>query len=768
MPFDRAEGGERAFLVFEGITYAASVVLNGKPLGEMLPYSEYRFEITDCLLEKENLLTVSIRDLDVVFGPSEGWENYSGIIRDVYIEYTSDSYLRDIIWNGALSDGYSRGRCEIEALVDTKRKDAGAKNMDTAAENTDTGAKGTDVGVKDTDTGAKDTDPVVRAVLEDRRGRIVGEGTRQGSGRIEFEIEGPELWSPDTPCLYTLRCILLQDGKEVDCLSQKVGFKDFRVQGKRFYLNGEPLFLLGVNRHDLYGDRGHTLTEEEMRKDMQMIKESGVNFVRLVHYPHNKRIIALADELGLLVSEEPGLWWSDMHNPEICAGALAVLKKVIERDRNHISIAFWLSFNECIFTLDFLKDAARVCRDTDPYHMVSGANCMDLTMTKENFTRCGFDFYTMHPYGPTVDRLVESAKTLTEMPLLLTEWGGFYCWHSERLFREFIRTILTLWRNPDSEPVLAGAVFWCWADIYEFHRGGAACQDGILQEGLVDINRNPTVNLQIFTEEFAKLRQPEPAAQYRIEYETGLTAEGRLIPLNLETASAGGAEAAVSVSSANAETLPAANPAEWAAAGSAQNSAVNESAWEAMIRASKEPIPRFYNERKAKRPMEKGPVLPEDIRMIGRFPVRLRKTPYVLCDVLRVPIGKPVSEIYVFGNVSMPRGFPIGGEYGEIIADYTVAYEDGSLETYPMKNGTDFTTASGIYGPSRIDPQSENSPRALRFSWRYDFEQYVINVGTLKTNPEKTTVSLTLTRRNDTYFPLLYGITVKEAKQATR
>ena len=73
------------------------------------------------------------------------------------------------------------------------------------------------------------------------------------------------------------------------------------------------------------------------------------------------------------------------------------------RDRNHISIAFWLSFNECKCTLEYLKEAARVCRENDPYHMVSGANCMSLEMTKENFLNCGFDFYTMHPYAPTVD-----------------------------------------------------------------------------------------------------------------------------------------------------------------------------------------------------------------------------------------------------------------------------------------------------------------------------------------------------------------------------
>lgn len=107
---------------------------------------------------------------------------------------------------------------------------------------------------------------------------------------------------------------------------------------------------MGVCRHDLYGDSGHTASYAEMRRDMELIKYVGVNFVHLVHYPHDSRIIALAYQLGLMVSEEHGLWWSDMHNEAICAGSPEVLRRTVIRRKNHVSIAIWLSFNECIFT----------------------------------------------------------------------------------------------------------------------------------------------------------------------------------------------------------------------------------------------------------------------------------------------------------------------------------------------------------------------------------------------------------------------------------
>lgn len=496
--FDRHGTAPRAFLVFEGITYAAKVTLNGVLLGEMLPYCEYRFEITQLLRETGNRLSVEIRDIDPVFGPTDGWENYSGIIRNVWVEYAPASLLSDAVWSTTFSGNYRTAHCRVQTAADLTIKGL-----------------------------------TCRAVLEDSTNRIVGEASGKPGEALTFEVEEPALWSPDSPTLYTLRCLLLDGDKIVDLRAEKVGFKDLKVSGKRFFLNGAPIFLLGVNRHDLYGDSGHTLTEEEMRRDMTMIKQTGVNYVRLVHYPHNKRILELADELGLMVSEEPGLWWADMKNPEICAGALEVLRRTVRRDRNHASIAFWLSFNECVFTFEFLRDSAEVCRREDPYHMVSGANCMDLDMTKENFPKCGFDFYTMHPYAPTVDRLIESANTLTEMPLLFTEWGGYYCAGNERLFREYIRVILELWRNPDTKPVAAGAVFWCWAEMNEFCRGNPGCQDGVLQEGLVDRFRNPTENLRIFTEAFAQLKLPPRKPDARMDEICPLQESGHFAPLDL-------------------------------------------------------------------------------------------------------------------------------------------------------------------------------------------------------------------------------------------
>ena len=104
--FDLAESGKNVFLRFEGITYSAKVTLNGEEIGEMLPYSRYTFDITEKAREKDNTLLVELEDISPAFGPTEGWENYGGIIRGVSAIYREKSYIEDIFFRTELKNGY--------------------------------------------------------------------------------------------------------------------------------------------------------------------------------------------------------------------------------------------------------------------------------------------------------------------------------------------------------------------------------------------------------------------------------------------------------------------------------------------------------------------------------------------------------------------------------------------------------------------------------------------------------------------------------------
>ena len=111
--FDLPAGtaGRRAFVRLDGITYEADVVLNGEKLGVMLPYVPYEFEVTGMLRALQNELRVIVRDLSAAFGPAEGWENYSGIIRDVSIVYTDESRIEDVFFRTELSPDYTSAQC---------------------------------------------------------------------------------------------------------------------------------------------------------------------------------------------------------------------------------------------------------------------------------------------------------------------------------------------------------------------------------------------------------------------------------------------------------------------------------------------------------------------------------------------------------------------------------------------------------------------------------------------------------------------------------
>ncbi|NLG26087.1 MAG: hypothetical protein GX558_12075 [Clostridiales bacterium] len=682
-------GAERASLRFEGITYRATVWLNGVVLGEMPPYCRCEFDITAAARPGENRLRVDLRDMGMAFGPSEGWENYGGIIRSVYVDYTPRPHIADIYFR-AQPDG-TLGRATCRATVSAECADG------------------------------------LTAVLSlvDHLGDQVAAGSATVSGgaaEVEFALAKPRLWSPDDPYLYTLNARLGDDEVAI-----RVGVKDFHIEGRQFVLNGRPLFLRGVCRHDLWGDQGHTLTRDQMRKDMRMIKATGANFVRLVHYPHDGHIVELADEIGLLVSEEPGLWWSDMHNPAVVSGALEVMERTVLRDRSHVSIAFWLAFNECVFTEEFLLAAGALCRRLDPTRPVSGANCMDLEMTRALFSKCGFDFYTYHPYGNSETQLSGQLsfdgimEALCDKPLVFTEWGGFPTEENHYLFERFLKVLMRAGRAQSGPHMLAGCSYWVWADMYEFQRGEPACLEGRLYEGLVDIYRNPRANYHDFSRALATLHYDEapPCALDAADIDAP---PARYAPIDLFAAADESAQAA------------------------------------AFARLIEESTPVEGYHHKRRRRLTHGPALPHALTAIGSLPVAIRAgAPYVVADSARLAIGRCARRLYLVAAV-MPWGYPCYGERGEVAGAYQVVYEDGGRLVVPLENGVNLATALAAIGPSRIVPTASDCRTAFRLTYDLNWEHYAAQLYAIDTDPDRPISRLEI-RYEKRGALLLYGIT---------
>ena len=674
--FDLDFTSEKIFLKFDGITYSAKVYLNGEYLGNMVAYCEYCFEITEIAKEKDNILLVELEDIAPAFGPTAGWENFGGIIRDVTIEYKSENYIEDVFAHSVITDNYT----SAELTVETKCSFPDSAEFE----------------IKLSYNGER-----VISYIQPANGEF-----------ITKNVQNVHLWSPESPELYKLEVALTENGKVLDTYACNIGFREIKCDKHRFIINGMPVFLAGVCKHEMYNDSGHCPTESQMEADMLRIKEMGCNFVRLVHYPHNKKILDIADRIGLLVSEEPGLWWSDTSNPEISDGSIEVLKRTILRDRNHPSIAFWLCFNECKFTEQFLIDSAKTCKEYDPTRMVSGANCMSNEDTLKYYNICGFDFYTMHPYAQTFDRSRKSALILNDKPLLFSEWGGHYLYNNTKILSEFLSEMNKLYLNASDSGALAGAFFWCFAEVNDFNRGRPACIEGNLSEGLVTQDRKPTLIYDTFCEGIRKIGTlPEEAPFWYVPV-NNMELKGKNLLSDIST--------------------------------------VGFDEYFAQV-AEKERTAPFMR----RRSLKKGPIL-ENNTILNNVPMLIEGDNEIKleCDV-------SAKYLEIVGLVGLNKGYPLSGEYGEDVATLSITFADGNRQTYTFKNGVDVTTVFTTNLSSRINPVAENSEKFAEFGYDKNFEKYIINSMKLKLENQSSIKEIVVKSLNNGYGLLIYGIYTK-------
>ena len=169
---------------------------------------------------------------------------------------------------------------------------------------------------------------------------------------LEQKVENPQKWTAETPVLYTLVLSLFDgDSKLVEARSCKVGFREVRVDGQRLLVNGVPVKLYGVNRHDHSEFGGKAVTREEMEMDVRLMKQFNFNSVRTSHYPNDPYFLDLCDKYGLYVMGEANLEThgvgGKVSNDFTWVGAfLERATRMVMRDRNHPSVIIWSLGNE--------------------------------------------------------------------------------------------------------------------------------------------------------------------------------------------------------------------------------------------------------------------------------------------------------------------------------------------------------------------------------------------------------------------------------------
>ncbi|GAA1593750.1 glycoside hydrolase family 2 TIM barrel-domain containing protein [Actinoplanes couchii] len=290
-------------------------------------------------------------------------------------------------------------------------------------------------------------------------------------------------WSDETPALHTLTVVLHDaDGAELDRTENRVGFRDVEIRGLDLLVNGVRVMIRGVNRHDFDPVTGRTVTAEQMRADLVLMKRHGFNAVRTSHYPNDPVLLDLADELGLYVVDEANIEVHD-HAHEICDDVRYLpafvdrVARMVSRDRNHPSVIIWSLGNESDYGANH-DAAAGWLRRADPTRPLQYEGAI-----KDNWTGgiAGSDIVC--PMYPTLPQIVEHARSGEQnRPLIMCEYS--------HAMGNSNGTLADHWAAIESTPGLQGGFIWEFWDHGILQRlsdgrpaGGSFFRDGVADPG---------------------------------------------------------------------------------------------------------------------------------------------------------------------------------------------------------------------------------------------------------------------------------------------
>jgi beta-galactosidase len=233
--------------------------------------------------------------------------------------------------------------------------------------------------------GAAREDITLDLALSDPDGRTVHRQTLRakriepgGTARLVFEgtVENAALWDAEHPRLHTLALDLKAGGRKLESVVRRVGLREIEVVGTGLFVNGRPVKVRGINRHEVHPLRGRSLTPELWRKDAELFRAANINFIRTSHYPPAEEFLEACDELGLFVECEAPLVWvqhganetwktEDPNDPKFLPYVKRAVAETIAFNRHHPSIIFWSLANESGWSPHF-AEAARMAGGMDP------------------------------------------------------------------------------------------------------------------------------------------------------------------------------------------------------------------------------------------------------------------------------------------------------------------------------------------------------------------------------------------------------------------
>ncbi|HWI93219.1 MAG TPA: glycoside hydrolase family 2 TIM barrel-domain containing protein [Flavisolibacter sp.] len=343
---DKQSESKKIFLYFDGVYKNSEVWINGHYLGKRPNgFVSFQYEITT-FLNKTGKNTIAVKVDHSQFADAR-WYTGSGIYRNVYLVATNPVHID--LW----------GVYFTSPQVSSERATA-------------------NVSVQVQNQTSTNTSVLVEATLVDKKGEKIASTQQQVAvnannkteAKLSFNVDHPSLWSTTRPELYNLIVTLKTKGKQVDNISQRVGFRSFRFdKDKGFFLNEQNLKIKGVCIHDDAGALGVAVPEEVWERRLRLLKEVGCNSLRMSHNPHADYLYDLADKMGFLVMDEAFDEWevgknkwikgwnvgtpgNDGSHSDFKEWADRDVQDMVLRNRNHASIFLWSIGNEIDYPND--------------------------------------------------------------------------------------------------------------------------------------------------------------------------------------------------------------------------------------------------------------------------------------------------------------------------------------------------------------------------------------------------------------------------------
>lgn len=346
--------GREVYINFDGVDSFFYLWINGHYVGfSKNSRNAARFNITPYIKHGENIVAVEVyRNSDGSFLEAQDMFRLPGIFRSVYLTSTSPVQIRDMVIIPDLNNGYKDGTLNISASIrNLSTKTAKELRMKYSLYKCHL---------------YSDENELVKEVIS-RSGSFNVKPGAEEAVKTAIEVQDPEKWSAEKPWRYVLVAELTDEkGKVIETVSSYVGFRkieildtpaekdEFGLAGRYFYINGKPIKMKGVNRHESDPTTGHHLSCERMEEDVMMMKRANINHVRNSHYPDDPYWYYLADKYGLYLEDEANLESHEYyygkaslsHVAEWEAAHVGRVMELVHSSVNHPSVVIWSLGNE--------------------------------------------------------------------------------------------------------------------------------------------------------------------------------------------------------------------------------------------------------------------------------------------------------------------------------------------------------------------------------------------------------------------------------------